>query len=209
MTDFCAAETTALRTGVAAFGPDSRLLFANPSFMDMFGLATERPPPGTPFSALLDLLANREDFAAADTAAFVDTQRALDRSQPSSMRRVLPGGEVIDIVSDPLPGGGWTMAISNNSPLVRAEEEARRRAGMLQSIVDAVPHGIAVYGADRHVVMFNRAYTDVMSGAPLAVGDHLLDVIRRRAAAGEYGAGDPEQIALQQMAFDVNSPAEP
>ena len=98
------------------------------------------------------------------------------------------------------------MAMSNISPLVHAEVEARRRAGMLQSIVDAVPHGIAVYSADRHVIMFNRAYTDVMSGAPLSVGDHLLDVIRRRAADGEYGAGDPEQIALQQMAFDVTRP---
>jgi signal transduction histidine kinase len=227
MTDLCAPETAALvtahvtaetalsrvnaalaalRTGLAAFDPDSRLLFANPSFTQLFGLAAERPAPGTPFAGLLDLLANREAFSADDTAAFIEAQRRLDRSQPSSMRRVLPGGEVIDIVSDPLPGGGWTMAISSISPLVRAEEEARGRAGMLQSIVDAIPHGIAVYSADRHVVMFNRAYTDVMSGAPLAVGDHLLDVIRRRAAAGEYGAGDPEQIALQQMAFDVTRP---
>jgi signal transduction histidine kinase len=200
------AALATLRTGLAAFGPDSRLLFANPSFMELFGLGTAQPAPGTPFAELLDRLASRKDVDAVDTAAFIDAQRTLDRSRPSSMQRVLRGGEVLDIASDPLTGGGWTMAISNISPLVHAEVEARRRAGMLQSIVDAVPHGIAVYSADRHVIMFNRAYTDVMSGAPLSVGDHLLDVIRRRAADGEYGAGDPEQIALQQMAFDVTRP---
>lgn len=200
------AALTTLRTGLAAFGPDSRLLFANPRFVELFGLTIEQPAPGTPFLELLDALANREEFAAVDNADFLDSQRVLDRSHPSSMRRVLPNGEVIDIVSDPLPDGGWTMAITEISPLVRAEDEARRRAGMLQSIVDAVPHGIAVYSADRHVTMFNRAYSDVMSGAPLSVGDHLIDVIRRRAAAGEYGAGDLEQIVLQQLAFDVTRP---
>jgi signal transduction histidine kinase len=200
------AALTTLRTGLAAFGPDTRLLFANPSFMKLFGIDAERPATGTPFADLLDMLASRKESAAIDGAAFVDAQRTADRSRPSLMRRVLSGGEVIDIASDPLPDGGWTMAISDISPLVRAEDEARRRATMLQSVVDAVPHGIAVYSADRHVTMFNRAYSDVMSGAPLSVGDHLLDVIRRRAAAGEYGAGDPERIALQQMAFDVTRP---
>ena len=200
------AALTTLRTELAAFGPDSRLLFANPRFLALFGLAVEPPAPGTPFLELLDALANREGSAAVDNTAFIAAQRALDRAHPSSMRGVLHSGEMTDIVSDPLPDGGWMMTISEISPLERAEIEARRRAGMLQSIVDAVPHGISVYSADRHVTMFNQAYAKVMSGAPLAVGDHLIDVIRRRAAAGEYGDGDPEQIVLQQLAFDVTRP---
>ncbi len=195
-----------LRTGLAAFGPDGKLLFSNARFLELFGLATERPPTGTAFSDLLHLLAGREEFAAFDGSAFIATQRALDRSQPSAMRRVRAGGQVIDIASDPLPNGGWTMAVNDISPLAGAENEARRRAAMLQSIVEAIPHGICVYNADRHVTMFNRAYTEVMTGAPLHIGDSLAEVIRQRAAAGEYGAGDPEQIFLQQMAFDVTRP---
>ena len=60
----------------------------------------------------------------------------------------------------------------------------------MRSILEAIPHGVCVYGEDRRVTMFNRAYTQVMTGAPLSIGDHLEDVIRRRAAAGEYGPGD-------------------
>ena len=92
------------------------------------------------------------------------------------------------------------------SPLARAEDEARRRATLLHSIVEAFPHGVCVYGADHRVTMFNRAYTQVMAGAPLSIGDHLADVIRRRAAAGEYGPGDSDEISAQQMAFDVTRP---
>jgi signal transduction histidine kinase len=195
-----------LRTGLAAFDPDGRLLFVNTRFAELFGLAGERPPAGIAFPDLLDLLAAHEEFASFDGAAFIDAQRALDRSQPSAMRRVRAGGQVIDIASDPLPNGGWTMAINDISRLASAEDEARRRAAMLQSIVEAIPHGICVYSADRHITMFNRAYTDVMAGAPVSVGDSLVEVIRRRAAAGEYGAGDQEQIFLQQMAFDATRP---
>jgi signal transduction histidine kinase len=202
---FTAALAT-IPTGLAAFGPDGRLLFANSRFAELFGLGGELPRPGIPFLELLDLLARREEFVALDGAAFIAEQRVLGRSQPSAMRRVRASGQVIDIASEPLPNGGWAMAINDISPLARAEDEARRRAAMLQSIVEAVPHGICVYGADRRVTMFNRAYTDVMTGAPLNVGDSLAAVIRRRAAAGEYGSGDPERIFLQQMAFDVTRP---
>jgi signal transduction histidine kinase len=200
------AALATLRTGLATFGPDRRLLFANRRFAELLGLAPDRPPVGVAFSALLDLLAAREEFTGFDGAAFIAAQRGADRSQPSATRRVRAGGQVIDIASDPLADGGWTMVVTDISALAGAEDDARRRAALLNSILDAVPHGVCVYGPDRRVAMFNRAYTDVMTGAPLNVGDHVSDVIRRRAVAGEYGPGDPEQIYRQQVAFNVNRP---
>ena len=88
---------------------------------------------------------------------------------------------------DPLPAGGWAVSVSDITPLAKAEDEAQRRARLLDSVLRAVPHGICVYGPDRRVAMFNQTYLDVMVGAPLDIGDHLADVVRRRAEAGEYG----------------------
>ena len=200
------AALATLRTGLAAFGPAGSQLFANPRFAELFGLPPERPTDNIVFPALLDLLASRDEFAGLDGAAFIAAQREADRSRPFGQRRVRANGQVLDISSDPLPDGGWTMAVTDISALAGAEDEARRRAAMLDSIVNAIPHGVCVYSADRHVVMFNRAYNQLMTGAPIAIGDSLADVIRRRAEAGEYGAGDPEQIFAQQMAFDVTRP---
>ena len=200
------AAIATLRTGIAAFTPDATVLFANPRFGEMFGLSPAQPVAGMRFSALLDMIAVREEFAGMDGAAFIAAQRGIDRSHPSAMRRTRATGQVIDIVSDPLPDGGWTISIADNSASAGSENEALRRASMLHSILNAVPHGICVYSADRHVTMFNRAYTDVMAGAPLNIGESLQEIIHRRAAAGEYGAGDPGEIYLQQMAFDVTRP---
>ena len=92
------------------------------------------------------------------------------------------------------------------APPPTAEQEAHRRATLLQSILEAFPHGVCVYGADHRVAMFNRAYAEVMEGAPLNVGDCLEDIIRHRARAGEYGPGTIDEIVAQQMSFDVTRP---
>lgn len=193
-----------LRTGLATFTSDRALLFSNPRFAELLGLPAERLQPGMDFGDLLKLIAVRDEFAGRDGDAFIVGQRDADRSRPMAVRRIRTNGHVIDVSSDPLPNGGWTMAATDISPLAGAEDEARRRAAILNSILDAIPHGVCVYSADRRVTMFNRAYNQAMTGAPLNVGDHLETVIRRRAEAGEYGPGDPDKIFAQQMAFDVS-----
>jgi len=93
-----------------------------------------------------------------------------------------------------------------DAALAPAADDARRRATLLHSILEAFPHGVCVYGPDHRVAMFNKAYAQIMTGASLSVGDHLEEVVRRRAAAGEYGPGAVDEIFAQQMAFDVTRP---
>ena len=77
---------------------------------------------------------------------------------------------------------------------------------MLDSILAFIPHGICVYGADRRLTMFNPAYAEIMKDAPVAIGDLVEEVIRRRAIAGEFGPGDPDQIIRWQMGHDLSRP---
>jgi signal transduction histidine kinase len=195
-----------LRIGLAVYSPARTLAPFNPRFAELLGLPADRLRLGLGFAELLDLLRERDEFTGVEGEAFLVAQAAIDRSRPSSVHRIRANGQVIDIVSDPLPDGGWTMTVTDISGLARAEGDARRRATLLDAILERIPHGICVYGADRRVSMFNRAYTEVMAGAPLQVGDHLQEVIRRRAEAGEYGPGHSDEIARQQAAFDIGRP---
>jgi signal transduction histidine kinase len=195
-----------LRTGLAAFTPNDDLLFANARFAELMGL----PPLGlrshAGFAALLDAMAERDEYAGLEGEAFIATQRALDRSRPAAARRLRANGQVIDVASDPLPHGGWTMTVTDISPLARAEDEARRRAALFHSILENIPHGVSVYGPDRRVAMVNRAYTEIMAGSAVAVGDHIETVVRRRAEDGEYGPGDPDEMFARHAVFDILSP---
>jgi PAS domain-containing protein len=82
------ATLAALRTGLAAFGPDGALLFGNLSFADLLGLTPSQPPQGVQFGAFLDLLATREEFLGLDGESFIAAQRQMDRSRSSTMRRL-------------------------------------------------------------------------------------------------------------------------
>lgn len=94
-----------------------------------------------------------------------------------------------------------TTAAANDAEPCRAAEaqaELEQRAALTDSIVDHVPLGISVYGPDRTVRLVNAAYTRIMDGAPIAVGDTIDQIIDRRAKAGEYGDGDPAERAAEQ-----------
>lgn len=195
-----------LRIGLAVFGGDGRLVLHNPRACELLGLPQAAVQAGVPFADLIRHLRGCDEYAGLEGQAFLAQQLALDRGRPAAARRVRANRQVIDVRSDPLADGGWTITVTDISPLAQAEDDALRRAGILQGILDNIPHGICVYGADRRVSMFNRAYMEVMQGAPLQVGDHMDEVIRRRADAGEYGEGKAEDVFNQQKAFDIGRP---
>jgi signal transduction histidine kinase len=195
-----------MRVGVAAFGPDWGLILANARFVDLLGLDGGSVGPGMPFDALISAFRQSGLCVCDDVEAALTSLRLADRSQPATMRCQQRGGRVIDIASEPMPTGGFTMTVTDVTALATAEEEAQLRANLLQSILHNVPHGICVYGPDRRVTMFNRTYAEVMEGAPIAVGDHLDTVIRRRAEVGEYGPGDTDDIIAEERARDVRTP---
>jgi len=201
-----ASALTSLWLGLAVFDCNRRLLLVNPRFSALLALPQDRLVVGTSFDVVLGLMETREEFATADGAAFVASWRtdAFGRHWTARHRRA--DGRSIDVMFDPLPDGGCTIAVNDITPQAQAEDEARRRARLLDLVLLNVPHGICVYGPDRRVAMFNDTYNKVMEGAPLQIGDTLADVIRRRAEAGEYGVGSPESVFTEQMSHDIARP---
>lgn len=194
------------RSGFAVFLPDRTLFYVNLRFAGMLGLPADAVQVGMTLDAILDLLAQREGYTSQEAEAFIAAQRALNRSVPSAVRRQHCNGQVVWIGSDPLPDGGWTITLADITLIATTEDEAQRRARSLSVVLETIPHGVCVYGPDRRITMFNRAYSEVMADAPVAIGDHMVDVIRRYAEAGEYGPGNPDRIAADQLAFDISRP---
>jgi len=206
MTTRLSGAISTMRVGIAVFGPDGRLRLFNMRYSDLLGLPHDRLSRGMTMAEIQDLARRLDEYASADGQVFLAQRRDIDRRVATTVRRVRPNGQVIELSTDPLADGGWTVSVTDVSALTRAEDESRRRAGMLQGLLEAIPHGICVYGPDRRVTMFNPAYKEVMSGAPLAVGDKLEEVIRRRAEAGEYGTDDAARHFHTEMSHDISRP---
>lgn len=174
-----------LQGGVAVFDGTMELALSNPAYEGLIGLSAGGIRPGMTHRDILRLLVDRGEMDA-DEAAETAERMALGRFRPGSRQRVRPNGDVLRVGSQPLPPGGFMIEVDDVTALKRAEDEASRRAALLDGVLDALPHGVCVFGPDRRVSLFNRAYASIMAGSPITVGEGLEEMVARRLAEGEF-----------------------
>jgi len=194
-----------LHTGVIAFDAKQRVTLANPAADSLSGLPPGTVRPGRELEYLTSLQIQRGEFANLDPAEELAKRKGRDRSLHFVRVRERPSGDVLQVASHPLQDGGFVIEMDNITALKRAEDEAKRRAALIAGVLDALPHGVCVYGADRRLAMFNEAYQRIMDGAPLALGDHVDDIIVRRIASGEFDAA----YGAESSARSLNAVKEP
>ncbi len=197
---------TAQRGGVAMFDAEQRLLLHNAAYRRHSGASLEILAGRPTLREIMEALERAGEFLSADDRDHLRDAVAADRRKPRDAQRERADGTVVRFISTPQPDGGFLVESDDVTKLRRAEDEARRRAAILDGVLEALPHGICVWGPDRRVALFNDAYTRLMEGAPLAVGDTLEDVIRRRSEAGEYGPGEAERVYARETARDLSRP---
>jgi signal transduction histidine kinase len=189
-----------LRSGLAVFDPERRLALSNPAYEELIGLPRGAIHPGMPHIEVMRATARRGDFINADPEQFVADRVALDRTRTHSWLRERPNGQVLSLTSQPVPDGGFLVEIADITAARRAEDEARRRAAVLDGILASLPQGVVVFGSDGRVAMVNAAYQAIMAGAEVAPGEHREEIARRRALGGEYGPGDTEELIRRNLA---------
>ncbi len=196
-----------LGTGVCVFGPDRRVVLFNRRVEQVIGLPPGFLRPGVECAAVLDQLRlGGEGLCLSGAAASLCDMLEADPSVPRTFRCRRPDGAVLDLASVSLPDGGFMVSANDVTALAEAEAKAKARADLLQAILSALPHGVAVYGPDRRLAMVNPAYGQIMAGAPISVGESLAEIIRRRAEAGEYGPGEVEDIIRRELGRDLTRP---
>jgi signal transduction histidine kinase len=198
---------SASRAGIAVYGPDMRVVLRNDAYERLLGAAPGAIPPGTSLEAMLRAQLARGEYAHLGGEAYMLAQLHADRSRPRAVRRARPNGQVLDLATDPLPDGGFVLLANDVTALARAEEEARTRAALLESILAALPQGVSLFGPDRRARLVNPAYGAIMGQAAVRIGETMSDLIARRAATGEYGPGDAGQAYAAAATYDYAQPA--
>ena len=166
----------AQRGGVALFDADAPPAAAQPRLSPPLRRHAPRCWPAARRCA--------EVMRSPDRAGEFRSTRARDHLRDIAGRRPPPAAHVRSAsaptaASCASPARPSPMAASwcesdDVTDLRRAEDEARRRAAILDGVLEALPHGICVCGPDHRVALFNAAYAPADGG---------------RAAAGRRHAG--------------------
>jgi Na+/proline symporter/signal transduction histidine kinase/CheY-like chemotaxis protein len=72
---------------------------------------------------------------------------------------------------------------------------------LLQTALDQVRQGLAVFDPDMRLITWNRQFRDLLDLPPaiVQVGTTLDAIVRFQALRGEFGPGDPEKLATERI----------
>ncbi|RVU37974.1 PAS domain-containing protein [Hwanghaeella grinnelliae] len=215
-----------LGQGVSYFDQDLVLVYCNTHYLRLLEFPEELGQPGTPADAFLRYNAERGEYGDGDVETLVQERMELARQfQPHVLERVRPDGQVLRIQGYPIENGGFVTTYQDITELRRyqselekanerldervrertkelaeREQELKRKTETLERILESVEQGISLCDRNLDLVVANRRCGELL-GFPadlLKPGTPFFDFMLFNAKRGEYGSGDPVQLAKQR-----------
>ena len=109
--------------GVLLFDPETRLIFCNTRYFEMYGLSADAVRPG---HSLRDLLAQRLQagtFSGDPDEYVVRLTEGIAEGKTSTQLIGLPDGRTFSVVSKPLADGGWLATHEDVTERQRSERQ--------------------------------------------------------------------------------------
>jgi signal transduction histidine kinase len=190
--------------GYCAYDARLRLVSFNQRYLDLLGFAPDRLRAGMTMAEVLRDLAWRGDYGDGDIERIVADRLAFYHATDTTLKfeRVRPNGMALSICRRPLPDGGSVFTFTDITEQRRAQVALASQSALLETTLHHMSHGVAVYNADRELVISNDVHRQLLELPPgLAVpGRRFDDILRFNAERGEFGDGDPEEEVRKRLA---------
>ena len=184
---------------VSLFDGDLQMVACNRKLIDLLGFPESLFDGGLPsLETLARFNAERGEFGPGDpedlVAAFMERAR---NPQAHRMERIRPDGTVLGIEGTPLPDGGFVTIYSDVTESRRTQQDLETNLLYLHAVLDHLSQGISVFDEALHLKFWNKGLIDVLTlpEGTLHPDATFHDVMRFLAERGEYGPGDPEELA--------------
>jgi diguanylate cyclase (GGDEF)-like protein/PAS domain S-box-containing protein len=194
--------------GINMFDAAGKLVLCNERYRDMYHLPPNVAKPGSSIRDLVNARIATGTFFSIDPEKYAaDLLAAMDAKVPTDTILELPDGRVVavhgQLASD---GSGWVATheeITERHRLreaqLRAEEIVREQKVQLDAALENMTHGLCMFDAQGHIMLFNRRYAELMGQSPEYLhGLSLLDLFKHRKSTGAFH-GDPEEFFAHVM----------
>jgi signal transduction histidine kinase len=162
-------------TAVATFNRDQELTFYNEAYAKLWKLGEEflrsRPADGAVLDRLRELgrlpeVLNYPEWKAKALACHGDTQATEDEWH-------LPDGRVLRVQAEKTAEGGVTYLYIDETERFAMEVEHNALISVQRETLDSLKEGVAVFGTDGRLKLFNSAFCDIWHISPHEVGESL------------------------------------
>ncbi|MBI5164650.1 MAG: PAS-domain containing protein [Magnetospirillum sp.] len=173
-----------LATAIAIFGTDTRLAFFNTAFQRLWRLDPEWLAGQPTYAGVLDAL--RERRLLPETADFRATKeeelkRFISLIEPVETLLHLPDGRTLRRLISPHPHGGLIFTYEDVTDSLALERSFNTMMAVQRETLDHLHEGLAVFGGDGRLKLFNPAFCRMWSLAAddLGGGPHVSEVLDR------------------------------
>ena len=190
-----------LPSGVTVFDKDLQLVMLNEQAVRLLGFTRGVLEQRRDFEGLARWNAERGEYGDVDIERFMaDLMAKVAKPVAHRLERTRPNGTVIELRGAPMPHGGFVTIYSDITEQKNIERELRHQSEVFQTLVDNIPGGVTLFGADQRLLVYNKEYARLLDFPPELFDDNptLERFFRYNAARGEYGAGDAE-AQVQQL----------
>jgi signal transduction histidine kinase len=170
-----------IATAVAIFSPDQRLQYYNQAFTDLWALDEAWLAAGPSDGEILDTLRQRRCLPEqADYRAWKSKQLARYET-PSSHddRWHLPDGRTVHVVANHIADGSATHLYENITEQLALKSRYNALIHVQKETLDHLAEGVAVFGTDGRLKLFNPSFATIWKLNVEALGDepHIDEVI--------------------------------
>jgi signal transduction histidine kinase len=180
-----------VETAVALFNREQKLVFYNAAFTKLWSLDTDwlatRPSDGAILDRLREIgllqpVVSHRDWKAQVLACYRSGTPLEDTWN-------LTDGRIVHVMAEQRPDGGVTYLFADETERLALESRYNAFIDVQRETIDSLKEGVAVFGTDGRLKLFNRAFCDIwqMPARKLAELPHVGEVI---AAAQSLHADD-------------------
>jgi len=180
-----------LATAVAIFGPDQKLRFYNRAYLKLWGLPDKWLDRHPSDAEILDRL--REESRLPEQRDYRGWKRErlelykTARDYPSEDLWHLPGGKTLRVVAQPHPFGGLTFLYEDVTERLSLESSYNTLIKVQTATLNTLQEGVAVFGPDGRLKLYNAAFTKLWGLTPKDVADEPHVRAIAAACAEKYG----------------------
>jgi diguanylate cyclase (GGDEF)-like protein/PAS domain S-box-containing protein len=195
------AAISHMSQGLMMFDATHRIVLCNRAYIELYDASPDVVKPGLPFRDLLRHRKERGSFFP-DVDSYCDTLISdLATGKPRTRIVETSRGRFVRVVNTPLQGGGWVGThedVTDRQQLLEAHERSEKVVSeqklQLDVALNNMTHGLCMFDAEGHIVLFNRRYSEMMGQtAEYLQGLSLLDLFKHRKATGKF-RGDPDEF---------------
>ncbi len=209
-----------LTMGLIISDKQSRVVFCNQRYMEMYGLSAEQVKPGTRLDDLIQHRLGMGHKAPSNSDAYIQ-ERFRDSAVPVATVQEFSDGRTIIFTVYPMPDGGGMATheditereevnarLKRQHELLRQQEETLRiRHLQFDTAINNMTQGLCFFDADQRLIVCNDRYVEMYDLPPDRVGPGtpLTEIVDMRFEARSFPAMSRDEYLLWRTNVAVSA----